>query len=1372
MLLSSQSPDVRNPYSVSNGPDPEEGPQEGPFPRGASIVTCVCTAEDLRSVFPRSRECPVHPSLRTLAARCLHPASCKLGRVAVLGYDSDDGFVDGCRPATRELPFELESHDEFMAKVRTGTTGTNLGEDQRFPAESVTIFAVPLHGSDILVEAPPGSTAVAIHDKLEKALLQSRPVSVNIAGAFLQVPTALGEAPLGSITVVEHSELLPSSDDAEIHDLPDYPGTWGDDRWVAKNFRRLSPAEIRRFLLEEPCSDSESDGSYKPPDTRSSASSRSPSPPGMSPLRDLPSDPAGTGGMNQASPTRIHSPSVRRPDPRTASSTKPQPPLSAGQGFPINPSLAKWTSLLHDHPESIKELLFRLPWYRHQGFARSKSSEWEFRVVSKSVPLNLTWLEVALALNASTPMDMGASFFLLSSRILRPNDTVRGSRVPAYSTIHARARLPGGADSDSDSDSDSDHEDQEGSSLLIEGSSSEAPPTETGWIQSAIDVVTSPFGIRNPNTSVDNERIEFSPAVRSATSSPLHDVSLRSSQQQKDDLDQGFSYLQGSVSSAKIGEINGKTLTKKSDDNDYFSLGDRRNSVVYGPQTRAEFEDSNGFTREVHVSRGSVTTPPVGEVRYWSSSVQTAERGPFSGTAEDVPNPDGGPPKLRRTTIDMVIGLHGVKEVILHPLGTTVSVTKGGEVALHEEKDDVPDKIVPEEVANRFACPNTYEESDSDGCDSDDSETSIGRIIQGAERDRRDAERGLQRDQDVHFDHQIGGTHDTPDDPSTLRPSTALWDKLVEGNALLQMVAAGAPRLTDDEFRARFPVDPTLMFNDALEAALPTVHDDGAGGYSATRNALPHDDLIPTPRVIRVEPPVIRPDEFSSSTQHFGNPTRAPESPAVRNDSAPTARSGRSQSRKKDHAKSPNHPWWELEARERSNGKTPLPTVIRGPEPPPGSVVINGVTMVPQFQERDPYHSAAELPPRFSGEPTESVRRVSRRSRPRKRDSEYAQRFPRSPANPKGNSGQGSSGQDPSSGNGNSGNGPAGGLRGGAYRRRGGSYTAGSPPPTDWNSPRNPPPPPPPASGHRAEGYSYYQKLRQTFKLEPFSGLAKDWEAFERSLERYATIHGLGAVLEEDYRSSPTFNFEQNQLFYYALQEAVSGAPQALSFFKQAAKWDGHDAYIHVHRAYHFMGPTTAALLLKKLTTLRFLPSETATAFVLRLVELFDQMEGVPGDAAYAFNDVQKIGYLLSGIAHEPSLQTMHLHIQTNLTRGNITFLQACSDLHAQCDDARAHEVLTRGGSGTRVSRALISSTAKGKNNRSDIDSTLLCPVDACKDFRHRGLCRRHFSELGAGKVPSLTLRKSWGTVTWDGTANRPKYPSTLPADRHPIART
>ena len=81
----------------------------------------------------------------------------------------------------------------------------------------------------------------------------------------------------------------------------------------------------------------------------------------------------------------------------------------------------RWTSLLQLHPESTRELLFRLPWYNsdlstesslHPPYtSEGRPSSWILKVVCKSVPLDMTWSEIASSLNASTPITMGNSYF-------------------------------------------------------------------------------------------------------------------------------------------------------------------------------------------------------------------------------------------------------------------------------------------------------------------------------------------------------------------------------------------------------------------------------------------------------------------------------------------------------------------------------------------------------------------------------------------------------------------------------------------------------------------------------------------------------------------------------------------------------------------------------------------------------------------------------------------------------------------------------------------------------------------------------------------------------------------------------------------------
>jgi hypothetical protein len=63
---------------------------------------------------------------------------------------------------------------------------------------------------------------------------------------------------------------------------------------------------------------------------------------------------------------------------------------------------------------------------------------------------------------------------------------------------------------------------------------------------------------------------------------------------------------------------------------------------------------------------------------------------------------------------------------------------------------------------------------------------------------------------------------------------------------------------------------------------------------------------------------------------------------------------------------------------------------------------------------------------------------------------------------------------------------------------------------------------------------------------------------------------------------------------------------------------------------YVFAGATTATLLLNELTGFQFLKDESPTALVLRLQELFQDLETLPGGAAMTFNDTQQIGYLLN----------------------------------------------------------------------------------------------------------------------------------------------
>ena len=110
--------------------------------------------------------------------------------------------------------------------------------------------------------------------------------------------------------------------------------------------------------------------------------------------------------------------------------------------------------LLHKCPESTRELLFRLPWHTAPGvtFPNGVPRPCVTRVVCKSVPLDLTWRQVTLALNAPTPLNLVGTRLCAGSKDLLQGHTVRQSRVQAFAAIGILGREPGGAEGDSDSE--------------------------------------------------------------------------------------------------------------------------------------------------------------------------------------------------------------------------------------------------------------------------------------------------------------------------------------------------------------------------------------------------------------------------------------------------------------------------------------------------------------------------------------------------------------------------------------------------------------------------------------------------------------------------------------------------------------------------------------------------------------------------------------------------------------------------------------------------------------------------------------------------------------------------------------------------------
>jgi hypothetical protein len=204
------------------------------------------------------------------------------------------------------------------------------------------------------------------------------------------------------------------------------------------------------------------------------------------------------------------------------------------------------------------------------------------------------------------------------------------------------------------------------------------------------------------------------------------------------------------------------------------------------------------------------------------------------------------------------------------------------------------------------------------------------------------------------------------------------------------------------------------------------------------------------------------------------------------------------------------------------------------------------------------------------------------------------------------------------------------------------------------------------------------ERLRSTFKCPKFLGEARHWKLWNQGFVRFLSINQLDHVIEEDFlKASLTPELQdENKLVYYILEESVSGSPTASKYVRRAAMWNGNEAYYLLYGGFALSGPAAAAILLVELGNFRFKADETASEVVLRLQELFDDLEPLPGSAALLLNDTQKINYLLSAVRPERSLASVYSQIQTAQVRGNITFAQACVDLQFRDEAIRADDLL------------------------------------------------------------------------------------------------
>jgi hypothetical protein len=164
-------------------------------------------------------------------------------------------------------------------------------------------------------------------------------------------------------------------------------------------------------------------------------------------------------------------------------------------------------------------------------------------------------------------------------------------------------------------------------------------------------------------------------------------------------------------------------------------------------------------------------------------------------------------------------------------------------------------------------------------------------------------------------------------------------------------------------------------------------------------------------------------------------------------------------------------------------------------------------------------------------------------------------------------------------------------------------------------------------------------------------------------------------------------------------------------------------------------------------------------------VELIEDLELIPGDAAVFLTDTQKLGYLLSAIRHESSLQSVYTQLQSEQLRGTVTFERACQELHHRVEAMRADDYLD-----SRPGRALVS-TERQKNGQNAVPLVKLpCLAKDCAELiqPYLPLCKLCYLQCMAGKIPSLPLRDNLGNATFNARTKMLDFPAAVPPARFP----
>ena len=95
---------------------------------------------------------------------------------------------------------------------------------------------------------------------------------------------------------------------------------------------------------------------------------------------------------------------------------------------------------------------------------------------------------------------------------------------------------------------------------------------------------------------------------------------------------------------------------------------------------------------------------------------------------------------------------------------------------------------------------------------------------------------------------------------------------------------------------------------------------------------------------------------------------------------------------------------------------------------------------------------------------------------------------------------------------------------------------------------------------------------------------------------------------------------KDNKFVYYIIEDATQGSALASSYVRQAPIENGFEAYYTLHDGFVFAGATASTILINELSNFRFKQNETPTELIMRLEELFQDLEMLPNEAALVFN--------------------------------------------------------------------------------------------------------------------------------------------------------